>query len=178
MGRTDDAAWIHAALAQHERPLTLYALRLTGDLERARDVVQEAFLRLCEQKREDVAAHTAEWLFTVCRNLALDVLRKESRMTPLTEERTHARPSPTPPPGAELERADSVARVLEAMIVLPTKQQEALRLKFQQGLSYAEIAGVMNEKSGTVGWWIHAGLRTLRSRLVRGESMEQEGAQA
>ena len=44
---TPDPNWIRATLERYERPLVLYATRLTGDSEQAQDVVQETFLRLC-----------------------------------------------------------------------------------------------------------------------------------
>ncbi len=47
MTPNDSNAWIRQALERHERPLVHYAARLIGDVERARDVVQETFLRLC-----------------------------------------------------------------------------------------------------------------------------------
>ena len=68
-----DSAWIRAALDRYERPLVLHARRLTGDLEQARDAVQETFLRLVKERRDAVEPHLAEWLFTVCRNVALDI---------------------------------------------------------------------------------------------------------
>ncbi len=65
IGPLDRTAWIHSALAAHERSLVRYATRLLdGDLDRARDVVQEAFLRLCKEEQEDVRGHEAEWLCT------------------------------------------------------------------------------------------------------------------
>ena len=51
---------------------------LTGDLERARDVVQETFLRLAVQQPSSVDGHLAEWLYRVCRQRALDVCRKDA----------------------------------------------------------------------------------------------------
>ena len=44
-------AWIREAVDRFEGPLTLYATRLLGDAESARDVVQETFLRLCSGAR-------------------------------------------------------------------------------------------------------------------------------
>ena len=63
-----DEEWVRAAVGRFEGPLTLYATRLLRDVEAARDVVQETFLRLCTQDRAQVESHLAEWLFTVCRN--------------------------------------------------------------------------------------------------------------
>jgi DNA-directed RNA polymerase specialized sigma24 family protein len=68
-----DQSWIAEALQRYEKPLLRYAAWLLDDRERARDVVQEVFLRLCRQSRERVEDHVSEWLFKVCRNLALDV---------------------------------------------------------------------------------------------------------
>jgi RNA polymerase sigma-70 factor (ECF subfamily) len=70
---TDDHAWVADALKKYERPLLRYAAWLLVDRDRARDVVQEVFLRLCRESRERVEDHLAAWLFTVCRNLSLDV---------------------------------------------------------------------------------------------------------
>ena len=46
-------AWIREAVARFEGPLAIYATRLLGDAESARDVVQDTFLRLCSQERND-----------------------------------------------------------------------------------------------------------------------------
>lgn len=56
--------WIQDVLERWEGPLLRYTRSITGDLEAARDVVQDAFLRLCAQPRERVEARVAEWLFT------------------------------------------------------------------------------------------------------------------
>jgi RNA polymerase sigma factor (sigma-70 family) len=159
--------WIHAALERHEADLVRYAAhRLGGDLDRARDIVQEAFLRLCNERREDVESRTAEWLHRVVRNLAIDTRRKESRMTTLSEEDYARRDERTAQPDEALQQGDAVAHVLERLERLPGKQREALRLKFQSGLSYKEIAAVMDETVGNVGWLIHVGLKGLRGRLA------------
>lgn len=164
--------WIHDALARHESELVRYASqRLGGDLDRARDVVQEAFLRLCRERREAVDGRVAEWLHRVVRNLAIDARRKESRMTTLSEEDYARRDEHAAQPDEALQQRDTVAHVLQRLERLPDKQREALRLKFQSGLSYKEIAAVMDETVGNVGWLIHVGLKGLRGRLA-GEGAE------
>ncbi|MCP3917601.1 MAG: sigma-70 family RNA polymerase sigma factor [bacterium] len=167
----DSAAWIRAALTQYERPLTAYATRILGDVERARDAVQETFLRLCNQERASVENHLSEWLFRVCRNQALDVQRKESWMTPMNEDRERVALDTAPPPTAAIEARENLSHVLGMMSGLPAKQQEVLRLKFQHGLSYKEISRVMDESIGNVGWLIHVGIKNLRGKLA-GEGAE------
>jgi DNA-directed RNA polymerase specialized sigma24 family protein len=73
--------FVEAAVAQHQASLLRYAARLVGDLDRARDVVQDTFVKFMAQPRAAVEGHEAEWLFTVCRHRAFDVLRKEGRMS-------------------------------------------------------------------------------------------------
>ena len=73
-------AWMRSILDRYEQPLTGYAARITGDVESARDVVQEVFLRLCREQAVQTNGHLPQWLFTVCRNKALDVQRKNRRL--------------------------------------------------------------------------------------------------
>ena len=100
-GIVDDAnkaSFVRAALLQYEGPLVRYAAAITGDVERARDVVQDTFVKLCAAKPEELEGRVREWLFTVCRNRALDVQRKESRMKPLGEMELEAVESREPSP--------------------------------------------------------------------------------
>jgi RNA polymerase sigma-70 factor (ECF subfamily) len=148
--------------------LTLYAARLLGDADGARDVVQDTFLRLCKQDRAHVEPHLAEWLFTVCRNRALDVLRKEGRMTRLSEDHTDLQPSHEPGPGEALERRESASIVLKLLDQLPVGQREVIRLKFQNGFSYKEISRISGYSVSNVGFLIHTGLKTIRGQLAVG----------
>lgn len=156
-----DRAWIEAAVDEFERPLTLYATRLLGNVERGRDVVQDTFLKLWQADRATVEGHLAKWLYTVCRNRALDVRRKEQRMNAVdgqTMERETAAPT-TPEPA-------SATPILALVDGLPERQQEAVRLKFQGGLSYREIAEVMNTTANNVGVLIHTAVKNMRTRLA------------
>src|SRR5215510_1855214 len=89
---------LNALLRRFERPLLQYATRILGDPERARDVVQETFVELERNKRRQTDAAPAKWLFTVCRNRALNICRKEKRMTYLDEELLERKPGSDPSP--------------------------------------------------------------------------------
>ena len=80
------AEWVKAAMDRYAGPLTRYAVFITGDLELARDVVQDTFVKLCGEEPARLNSRLSPWLFTVCRNRALDVIRKESRMKLLSQE--------------------------------------------------------------------------------------------
>lgn len=160
-----ERAWIREVMDRFERPLLRYALRLVGDDERARDVVQDTFCRLHLQPREGVEPKLAEWLYTVCRNRALDVRKKEGRMTGLSETALAARPTPEPGPAAVAETKDSARKMTTLIAALPPNQQEVLRLKFEHGLSYQEISRVTQLSVSNVGYLLHVAIKALGQRL-------------
>jgi RNA polymerase sigma factor (sigma-70 family) len=162
----DNKEWIRSAVSRFEGPLTLYAARLLGDADRARDVVQDTFLKLCRQDSREIRDRLAEWLYTVCRNRALDVLRKEGRMTRLSDENAGSCASADPSPSEALETRESAAQVLNALENLPPSQREVIRLKFQSGFSYREISRISGHSVSNVGFLIHTGLKTIRRRMA------------
>ena len=161
--------WIQAALREHEGPLVRYAAQLTGDLDRARDVVQDTFLKLCAEDPAKLDGHLAPWLYTVCRNRARDIQRKEQRMKPLDDIELATRPGKEISPSAQAEQNENTGRAQRLMKHLPPNQQEVVRLKFQGGLSYKEIAGVTNLSVTNVGFLIHTALKTLRQQMAENE---------
>lgn len=157
---------IRVAMDTYQGRLVRYAARITGDLELARDVVQDTFLRLCRAQPEKTDGHMAAWLFRVCRNRALDVRKKEATLTPLGDVETSALPRDrAPDPLAAVERHEAARRVLEALGQLSPGQQEVLRLRYQEDLSYKEISGVTGHSVGNVGFLIHTGILKLRQQL-------------
>ncbi len=157
--------WIGAVVEQYEGALVRYATQITGDLERGRDVVQDTFLRLCKQDRQQLDGHLAEWLYTVCRNRALDVRRKENRMRTITDQQAAEQPSREVRQATAAEQRETADRVLEFVERLSKNQREVVRLKFQNGLSYKEIAAVTQLSVGNVGYLIHTAIKKLRQEL-------------
>lgn len=163
-------AWYRATIAAYETPLIRYTQKITGDLETARDVVQDTFFRLLEHEdwRGLQAGSVKAWLYRVCRNRALDLKRKDRPMRPATEEDIERRgESRTPDPAAVVEARQSRKVLRELVSGLPEKQREVVKLKFEQDLSYREIAEVTGHSVGNVGYLLHHGLATLRKRLAR-----------
>jgi RNA polymerase sigma factor (sigma-70 family) len=170
-----DMEWIPAAVRDYERRLIAYATHLIGNAERGRDLAQDTFVRLCGQDRQQIEPRLVEWLFTVCRNLCIDARRKERRMKALTDEQAELRISRRPDPSEHLEQEEAVAGALAALQTLTPNQQEVIRLKFQHGLSYKQIAQVTTLSVSNVGFLIHTALKILRARLI--ESGDDIGAE-
>ncbi len=152
--------WIEPVLARYERPLLQYAASLCPAPEDARDVVQETFLKLAGRGPLE-AAHLAPWLFKVCRNGAMDLHRKGKRQLPMDPNLPEPA-SEAPAPDSQLAQKEESARLLRLLGHLPENQREVLRLRFQAGLSYAEIAQATSLGVGNVGFLIHTGLKRLR----------------
>src|SRR5258707_15736489 len=72
-------------LQRFEIPLLQYATRITGDRERAKDVVQETFIKFQRNGSLDREEKAAKRLFTVCRNGTLNICRQQRRMMELHE---------------------------------------------------------------------------------------------
>ena len=153
-----------ALLRRFELPLLQYATRILGDRDRARDVVQETFVELQRSPRHQLDHAPAKWLFTVCRNRALNICRKEKRMTYLDEEILEKQESQTLSPNEHIERDEASGFLLRIVATLPPRQQEVLQLKFQNDLSYQEIAEITKLSVSHVGVLIHTALKTLRAR--------------
>jgi RNA polymerase sigma-70 factor (ECF subfamily) len=185
---------LQALLDRYERPLIRYAQSIVGDLESARDVVQDTFIRYVrvtsktdngEPTEPDAPAESADapeapaepavpaplsdpkhveaWLFTVTRNRALDYIRKNSRIVsmPVPEERAGEGPGPD----EELASRDAADWLLKLLDALTPNQREVIRLKFQNDLSYKEIADVTGLTVTNIGFLLHVGLKKLRTLL-------------
>ena len=136
------------------------------DPELAQDVVQETFLQLCRQPDGDLQERVAPWLFKVCRFRAIDLKRKESRMRAVQDELLVQPTDETADPTASLEQQEAVDNLQKQISRLPDSQQEVLRLKFQTGLSYQEIADVTGKSRTNVGFLLHTAIKKLRERIV------------
>src|SRR5688572_28430122 len=158
MEDTRKSQWIVETLRLHEARLIRYATWILGDPERAREIVQETFLRLCKEDPAKISGHLAQWLFTVCRNLAFDVRRKENRMTRLEDVQIGVAPN--------LDQKHTVSQIFDLIEKLPKNQREVIYLKFQCDLSYKEISDITKLPVSNIGFLIHTAVRAIREQMV------------
>jgi RNA polymerase sigma-70 factor (ECF subfamily) len=161
-----DTNFLDNLIVQQQAPLLRYATRLLRDPERARDVVQDTFVKLMAVPRTSIEGHAVEWLFTVCRHRSLDVLRKERRLTSLDPEHDERAISAEPRPGRSLEHAETQEAVLRVIEALPVNQQEVVRLKFQDGFSYKEVSRITGLSVSNVGFLIHTAVTRMRAQFA------------
>jgi RNA polymerase sigma factor (sigma-70 family) len=166
-GATVDSEQIQTLMQRFEIPLLQFAARITADRERARDVVQETFIKF-QNNGAPQRSEPATWLFTVCRNAALNVCRKERRMLYLDDQMIASHPAEEETmPFDRIEREEAAGFLTRIVATLPPRQQEVLQLKFQNDLSYEQIAEITKTTANSVGVLIHTALKTLRQKYGR-----------
>lgn len=160
---------IETVIATHETALLRYAGRLLNNATAAQDVVQTAFLRLCDcwvESRGWSADHVRHWLYRTAHNAALDVIRKEERLKSLHAKHAGDALELDPPRQDEaMELADRQKLALSVLADLPDPEREVLILRLQQGLSYAEIARITGRSEGNVGCLLSTASKELARRL-------------
>ena len=152
-----DATTLATLLDRHGAALQLYARQWTAAPE---DVVQEAFIKLAQA---DVAPDLiAPWLFRVVRNAALTALRAEQRRKRHETRAGGLRQNWfVASDDAPLDAEELVA----ALGQLEPAQREAITLHFWGGLSFSEIADVMECSASSAHRWYQAGIETLRGKM-------------
>jgi len=160
-------------LTRYERPLLRYAHSFTQDAEDSRDIVQEVFLKLSQNLATLDHERLAPWLFTVCKNQAVDHQRKHQRVIVMEVQTLDLEAADSPQPGEELQGRETAAALRQLIDELPVRQREAIRLKFIAGLDYKEISAAMQTSIGNVGYLIHHGVQALRLKWQAQEGQEQ-----
>ena len=167
-------------VSRWERPIYALAYRTLGREEDARDVVQEAFLRAYRGlKGFKGEAKFSSWLYRITLNLCRDWIRRERRApivqvpegtdpVELADERVQTSES-VEDLVARREMSDAVAK---AMAELPEEQRTAIMLKEYHGLTFQEIAGMLDCPLSTVKTRLYQGLSVLRRRLERRQAEE------
>lgn len=159
---------VRRALDQHESNLIAYTAGiLNGDVERAREVVQDALLKLYLTDPQKVRDSLKAWLFTVCRNRALDVLRKEQRLDVGNEDALGNAVSFDPDPSENAVSHELYERIWDLVEKLRPNQKEVIRLKFMHDCSYQQIADITGLSVGNVGFIMHMAIKKLREHLNR-----------
>ncbi|MCI0408854.1 MAG: sigma-70 family RNA polymerase sigma factor [Acidobacteria bacterium] len=148
------------------------AFQILGHHDDALDVAQEAFARAYVSiARFRGGAGFYTWLYRILVNLAIDQARARRRRNPIFPTNSQApmvQCEPMRDPAASLEAKELGEQIARAVASLPVKQRTALTLREIQGLSYREIARVMNCSIGMVRSRLHAARRTLQRMLGLG----------
>ncbi len=162
-----DRAAFEALVRQHTPRMYRVALRIVGEAVDAEDVVQDAWIsawRALRGYRGDAAPST--WLYRVVSNAAVAHLRHRRPTVPLddTADRLFIADDADVPERAAL-RANEAAAVHRAVAELDPAQRVPLVLREFEGLSYEEVAAVLEISVPAVRSRLHRARRTLLTSL-------------
>jgi RNA polymerase sigma-70 factor (ECF subfamily) len=155
-----------------ERPIYALAYRVIGREEDARDVAQEAFLRAFRALGGFKGqAKFSSWLYRITLNLCRDWIRRERR-TPIAQApegidiiELAGETAPSESIEDLVSRRQLGRAVERAMALLPEEQRTAIILKEYHGLTFQEIADLLDCPLSTVKTRLYQGLGVLRRQL-------------
>jgi RNA polymerase sigma-70 factor (ECF subfamily) len=166
----DKAQWIEILLQRYSKGLVRYSANILKDKEAARDIAQECFLKLLQLKEEVPREMVQAWLYRECRCRSIDLWRKNRRMDRLDQHGEDALGFSASNPLKDLETSRDLNQMHGAIARLSSRHQEALFLKYKDGLSYKEIAEVMGLTATNVGFILHEAMTQLRESADAGEN--------
>lgn len=167
-----DAELLDQLIETYQHRLLRYLLFLTGRREVAEDLFQETWMRvLLRGGQYNGKARFDTWLFTIARNLVIDLSRKRtmSSLDEMTEAREDERPLEFaiagPSPLEQFQSREDSAEVSEVLLKLEPNYREVLVLRFYEELSLEEIAVVTRAPLSTVKSRLYRGLTALKPRM-------------
>jgi RNA polymerase sigma-70 factor (ECF subfamily) len=174
--KRQDPDLLDQLIEAHQHRLMRYLMFLTNKREVAEDLFQEVWIRVLRNGAQyNGKARFDTWLFTIARNLVIDLSRKRT-MASLDEMQevsaeNEARPfeivQEGPGPLEQLQCREDASEVQAVMRTLDTTYREVLTLRFQEELSLEEIAAVTRAPLSTVKSRLYRGLAALKPELLK-----------
>jgi RNA polymerase sigma-70 factor (ECF subfamily) len=150
------------------------AMDFTHDVEEAKDLSQDAFLRAFSRiKQFDGRSSFYTWFYRLVVNLCLDYTRRKKKV--VWERLDQERDENVEPrqlmdtsglPDEKAIAGEAQRKVDETLQAMPKRQRTVFLLRNQQGLSIADIAKVMETTEGTVRVYLHRAVAALRQSLL------------
>jgi RNA polymerase sigma-70 factor (ECF subfamily) len=168
MKRGDEAA-LEALYGRYGGLVYTLALRIVGDPELAREVLQDTFLRSWDglESYDSTRGRVPWWLMGIARNRAIDLLRSRSHQARLREQQrlSPATPATDRAPGDTVEAIGLRRAVVSALADLSAAQRHAIELAYYSGLTQVEIARELGEPLGTIKSRMRDAMERLRGVL-------------
>ncbi len=170
--KRNDPALLDQLIETYQHRLLRYLLFLTGKREVAEDLFQETWMRvLLRGAQYNGKARFDTWLFTIARNLVIDLSRKRqmASLDEMSEAGEDERPFEVaidgPSPFEQFASREDRAEVAEVLLRLEPNYREVLTLRFHEEMSLEEIASMTRAPLSTVKSRLYRGLAALRPEV-------------
>jgi RNA polymerase sigma-70 factor (ECF subfamily) len=181
--KRQDAGLLDQLIVRYQHRLLRYLLYLTSNREQAEDLFQEVWMRVLVRGGQfNGKARFDTWLFTVARNLVIDLRRKRTMSSldemfetagdedrPMGIEIAADRPSPFD----QCASGEDRDRLTAALLQMEPLYREVLVLRFHEDLSLEEIAKVTRAPLSTVKSRLYRGLASMKPKLSESHGVEQ-----
>lgn len=155
---------------RHQRAVLRLLVRLTGDTGLAEDLAQETFVKAFRSLGAfDTARRLSSWLLRIAHNAGIDALRRQRLKTvPIETAAADAQPlDPAAPAEPDPLERQALAGALDAgMQQLTPAQRAAISLRYEEGLSFAEIGQVLGMPEPTARSHVHRARKALVAVLT------------
>lgn len=146
------------------------ALRITMNREEAEDIVQDTLIKVWNKRDDWENIESIEaFSLTVCRNLALDRMKKAERQHASLDEQQAERPDRSRSPLELMEQRDRVETVRRLVNSLPEKQRSCMQLRDFEGKSYRDIATILGITEEQVKVNIFRARQTIKQKYQETE---------
>lgn len=161
-------AIFHEQVFPIRHKLYRFALRITGSVHEAEDVVQEVLEKVWKTAPEQIdnIQNWEAWCMTMTRNRSLDKARSQSLRRAAPLEGVAERSSDQATPAQAAETRDLVDRVKVMMQQLPEKQRLVMHLRDIEEFSYDEIAEALNITLDQVKVNLHRARKAIREQMM------------
>jgi len=162
MPPVEERQWFNTEVRSCEPALRAYLQKRFPDLSDHDDLVQESYVRLLRARREGRITSAKALLFTVARNLAIDMFRRRRHISshePISDTANQAALEEPIDFIAAAERQRRLDALLESVVALPERCRMVMMLRHIDGLSYKEIADRLGISANTVRVHMVKGLK-------------------
>ena len=144
-----------------------FALRFLRDEEEAKDIVQEAMIRVWKKKEDmDTYLNMEAWCMTIVRNLSLDRI-KSKQFNSESLDQTYDLSDRTISPDKSTEIEDTMENIHHFIANLPDKQRQIIQLRDIEGFSYQEIGKILNLDANNVKVNLFRARKSVRENLQK-----------
>jgi len=172
--KRQDPELLDQLIETYQHRLMRYLMFLTGKRETAEDLFQEVWIRVLRRGSQyNGNARFDTWVFTIARNLVIDLSRKRvmASLDEMREAGEDERPfeiaQDGPSPLEQFQYREDAAELASVMSTLEPNYREVLTLRFHEELSLEEIAGVTRAPLSTVKSRLYRGLAALKPQLIK-----------
>lgn len=144
------------------------ALRITLSHEEAQDIVQDTLIKVWDKRESWNEIESIEaFSITICRNLALDRIKKHDNLNDSLEERQTESPDNSSTPFEDTLLQDRIELVRNLVNALPEKQRSCMQLRDFEGKPYKEIAKILGISEEQVKVNIFRARQTVKERFQK-----------